>query len=177
MKAYDTSEATWRHLNFFQHKAYLTARVTRISCLDYGILKLKSFLWSRRESGFTLLFEAMIMVMAQSIPVKSIAAIVVEHDTRIWRFINHYVEEARGQEDYSAVTTVGVDEPSSKRGHNYMTLFVDLVVPKVLFVTEGKDASTVKRFSYDLAAHKGDPAKINEFCSDISPAFIKGHLE
>jgi transposase len=174
VKAYDTSEATWRHLNFFQHEAYLTARVPRISCPECGILKLQSFPWSRRESGFTLLFEAMIMIMAKSMPVKAIAAIVGEHDTRIWRIINHYVEKAREQEDHSAVTMVGVDETSSKRGHNYVSLFVDLAVSKVLFATEGKDAATVKRFSEDLAAHKGDPALITEFCSDMSPAFIKG---
>lgn len=174
VKAYDTTEMTWRHLNFFQHEAYLTARVPRISCSDCGILKLQSFPWSRRESGFTLLFEAMIMAMAKSMPVKSIAAIIGEHDTRIWRIINHYVEEAREREDHSAVTMVGVDETSSKRGHNYVTLFVDLAVPKVLFATEGKDASTVKRFSDDLVAHKGKPESIKEFCSDMSGAFIKG---
>jgi len=174
VKAYDTTEMTWRHLNFFQHEAYLTARVPRISCSDCGILKLQSFPWSRRESGFTLLFEAMIMAMAKSMPVKSIAAIIGEHDTRIWRIINHYVEEAREREDHSAVTMVGVDETSSKRGHNYVTLFVDLAVPKVLFATEGKDASTVKRFREDLVGHKGKPESIKEFCSDMSGAFIKG---
>jgi len=174
VKAYDTTEITWRHLNFFQHEAYLTARVPRVSCPDCGIIKLKSFPWSRRESGFTLLFEAMIMLMAKSMPVKSIAEMVGEHDTRIWRIIHHYVDQARAKENYSAVNTVGVDETSSKRGHHYVTLFVDLKIPKVIFVTEGKDASTVQRFNEDLVAHKGDPASITEFCSDMSPAFIKG---
>jgi transposase len=174
VKAYDTTEMTWRHLNFFQHEAYLTARVPRISCSECGVVKLQSFPWARRESGFTLLFEAMIMAMAKSMAVKSIATIIGEHDTRIWRIINHYVEQAREQENHSEVTMVGVDETSSKRGHNYVTLFVDLAVSKVLFATEGKDAATVKRFSEDLVAHKGDPASISEFCSDMSPAFIKG---
>ena len=27
--AYDTERMTWRHLNFFQHQAYLNARVSR----------------------------------------------------------------------------------------------------------------------------------------------------
>lgn len=174
MKAYDTSEATWRHLNFFQHETYLTARVPRISCPECGILKLKSLPWAHRDSGFTLLFEAMIMVMAKSMPVKAIAALVDEHDTRIWRIVHHYVDQAREKEDYSAVTTVGVDETSSKRGHNYVTLFADLATSKVLFATEGKDASTVQRFRDDFAKHKGAPASITEFCSDLSPAFIKG---
>ena len=174
LKAYDTSETTWRHLNFFQHEAYLTARVPRVSCPDCGVLKLKSLPWSRTESGFTLLFEAMIMVMAKSMPVNTIAAIVGEHDTRIWRIINHYIEKSRQQEDYSEVTTVGVDETASKRGHNYVSLFVDLAASKVLFATEGKDAATVKRFQDDLVVHHGQASNITEFCSDMSPAFIKG---
>ena len=177
MKAYDTAAATWRHLNFFQHEAYLTARVPRIRCPECGIVKLKSFPWARRESGFTLLFEAMIMAMAKSMPVNAIAAIVGEHDTRLWRIIHYYVDQARQQEDYSTVTSVGVDETSSKRGHNYVTLFADLMTSKVLFVTEGKDASTVQRFRDDLVAHRGKPPLITDFCSDMSPAFIKGVSE
>ena len=177
MKAYDTAEATWRHLNFFQHEAYLTARVPRIRCPECGIIKLQSFPWARRESGFTLLFEAMIMAMAKSMPVKAIAAMVDEHDTRLWRIIHYYVDQARQHEDYSAVTSVGVDETSSKRGHNYVTIFADLATSKVLFATDGKDASTVQRFHDDLAAHRGKPASITEFCSDMSPAFIKGVSE
>ena len=29
---YDTDQMTWRHLNFFQHQAYLHARVPRVRC-------------------------------------------------------------------------------------------------------------------------------------------------
>src|SRR5512134_1108288 len=35
--AYDTEEMTWRHLNFFQHEAYLHARVPRVTCSGCGI--------------------------------------------------------------------------------------------------------------------------------------------
>ena len=38
MKAYDTQDKSWRHLNFFQHDAYLTARVPRIECNGCGTL-------------------------------------------------------------------------------------------------------------------------------------------
>jgi transposase len=67
-----------------------------------------------------------------------------------------------------------MDETSSKRGHNYVSLFVDLEGPKVLFATEGKDASTVKRFKQDLTDHNGAPEAIEEMCSDMSPSFISG---
>lgn len=35
--AYDTEDKTWRHLNFFQHGAYLHARVPRVNCKTCGV--------------------------------------------------------------------------------------------------------------------------------------------
>ena len=171
--AYDTERHKWRHLNFFQHEAYLTARVPRVSCGDCGI-KTIEVPWARSGSGFTLLFEALIMMLAKAMPVKSIADLVKEHDTRIWRVLHHYVHESRQRADFSALVEVGVDETSSKRGHNYVSVFVDMATPKVLFVTEGKDASTLERFKTDLEEHQGNPSHIKEICCDMSPAFISG---
>jgi len=173
IKAYDTQEKSWRHLNFFQHDAYLTARVPRIECNDCGTL-LIDVPWARPGGSFTLLFEAMIMILAKAMPVKAISEFVNEHDTRLWRILHHYVDEARDKADYSDIRNVGMDETSRKRGHNYVSLFVDLDTPKVLFATEGKDASTVERFKQDLTDHNGNPETIEEMCSDMSPSFISG---
>lgn len=173
LKAFDTAEKTWRHLNLFQHEAYLTARVPRTKCDKCGT-HLVDVPWARSESGFTLLFEAMIMVLAKNMPVKTIASFVNEHDTRLWRVLHHYVDDAREKADHSQVKQVGMDETSRRRGHNYVSLFVDLDSPRVLFATDGKDASTVKRFKQDLIAHGGDPSSIEEMCCDMSPAFISG---
>lgn len=173
VKAHDTIEKTWRHLNFFQHQAYLTARVPRIDCDKCGT-HLIDVPWARPGSGFTLLFEAMIMVLAKAMPVKTIAEFVNEHDTRLWRILHHYVDEARQAADHSQVKHVGMDETSRRKGHNYVSLFVDLDETRVLFATDGKDASTVDRFKEDLIAHGGDPRAIEEMCCDMSPAFISG---
>jgi transposase len=173
VKAHDTIEKTWRHLNFFQHEVYLTARVARIDCDKCGT-HLVDVPWARPGSGFTLLFEAMIMVLAKAMPVKTIAAFVNEHDTRLWRILHHYVGEARKAADHSQVKHVGMDETSRRRGHNYVSLFVDLDETRVLFATDGKDASTVDRFKQDLIEHGGDPRAIEEMCCDMSPAFISG---
>jgi transposase len=172
-KVYDTDKKSWRHLNFFQYEAYLHARVPRIDCRKCGV-KLVRVPWARPGSGFTLLFEAIVMALAREMPVRAMSKILREHDTRLWRVMNHYVEEARGEADFSSVREVGVDETSSKRGHNYVTLFVDLGKPMTMFVTEGKDASTLSRFKEDFECHKGDAEAIEEICCDMSPAFIAG---
>ncbi len=61
--AHDTERMTWRHLNFFQHQAYLHARVPRVRCVRCGVKKV-SVPWAREGGGFTLLFEALVMALA-----------------------------------------------------------------------------------------------------------------
>jgi transposase len=173
---HDTVPKSWRHLNFFQHDAYMHARVPRIKCSKCGV-RVVPVPWARNDSGFTLLFEAYIMLLAPSMPVKKIGELVAEHDTRLWRLIQHHVNEARDQADYSNVKNAGVDETSSKRGHNYVSIFVDLDKSKVIFATEGKDSTTVERFKDDLVKHKGSAEAIENVSSDMSPAFIKGVTE
>ena len=63
-KAYDTSDKTWRHLNFFQYKCYLHCRVPRVECKKCGIHQVK-VPWARKKSGFTFLMDSMIVLMAQ----------------------------------------------------------------------------------------------------------------
>jgi transposase len=170
---HDTEQMTWRHLNFFQHQAYLHARVPRVRCTRCGVRKV-SVPWAREGGGFTLLFEALIMALVSAMPVNAVARLVGEHDTRLWRVIHHYVERARARTELSAVTRVAIDETAARRGHNYITLFVDIDQARVVFATEGKDAATVAAFADDLAAHGGDPDAVAEVCIDMSPGFIKG---
>ena len=72
------------------------------------------------------------------------------------------------------MTRVAVDETAAKRGHNYISLFVDIDQRRVLHVADGKDATTVEAFAADLEAHGGKLDNIAEVCIDMSPAFIKG---
>jgi transposase len=171
--AHDTERMTWRHLNFFQHQAYLHARVPRVRCVRCGVKKI-SVPWAREGGGFTLLFEALVMALVSAMPVNAVARLVGEHDTRLWRVIHHYVERARARTDLAAVTRVAIDETAARRGHHYISLFVDIDRARVVFATEGKDAATVAAFADDLTAHGGDPDAVAEVCIDMSPAFIKG---
>lgn len=172
-KAHDTTEKEWRHLNFFQHEAYLHARVPRVMCEQCGV-KLVEVPWARAGSGFTLLFEAIVLALVKEMPVNAAARLLNEHDTRLWRVVHHYVDEARERADFSAVRRVGVDETASKRGHNYITLFVDLEESKLLFATEGRHAATLGAFREDLEMHGARADAIEEFCLDMSPAYLKG---
>ena len=172
---YDSEPKIWRHLDFFQHQAYLHARVPRVTCPTHGTRQV-ALAWARPGSGFTLLFEALLMALLAQMPVKAVAELVGEHDTRLWRLLHHHVAQARAKLDMGEVTRVGVDETSARRGQDYVSLFVDLDAPKprVLVATEGRDHTTVARFAEELAAHGGDPERVRDVSADMSPAFEQG---
>ena len=99
-------------------------------------------------------------MLAQSMTISKVAEMLDEHDTRIWRVITHYVKKARAKEDFSNVSKIGVDETSFKKGHEYVTIVGDIENSKVIFVCEGKDSSTLTKFSEDLINHGGKTTTI-----------------
>ena len=176
MPVYDTVEKTWRHLNFFQYKTYIHFRTPRIRCPQDGV-RMIEVPWAAAGSGFTLLFEAFVLEMATAMPVERIGAMIGEYDTRLWRIVQRYVEEARNEADYSAVHTVGVDETSSKKGQNYVSIFVDMDESRVIHAVEGKDSGVFTSFIEGLRTRSVDPNRITQICMDMSPAFRKGAEE
>lgn len=63
-EVHDTQDRTWRHLNFFQYETYLHARVPRIRCGTCGVKQVK-VPWARPGSGFTMLFELLILSLSR----------------------------------------------------------------------------------------------------------------
>ena len=68
LKVHDTEEKAWRHLDFFEHEAYLTARVPRVRCPEHNVRRVQ-LPWARERAGFTLLFEALVMALVKEMPV------------------------------------------------------------------------------------------------------------
>ncbi len=176
LKAYDTKKKMWRHLNFFEHECYLHARVPRVKLPD-GKVKLIKTPWEGLSNGFTLLFEALLMQLASAMPISKVADIANVSDDKLWDMIDSYIERTREHEDFSDVTAVGLDETSRAKGHEYITLFVDLKQRRTIYVTTGKDSNTLKDFKKDLEIHNGSAGAIRDVSCDMSPAFTKGVRE
>ena len=176
LKAYDTKDKIWRHLNFFEHECYLHARVPRVK-LPNGKTKLIKTPWEGLSNGFTLLFEALLLQLCQAMPVSKVAAITKTRDDKLWNMLDRYIDKTREHEDFKDIDAIGLDETSRAKGHEYITLFVDLKKRRTIFITKGKDNTTIKHFSKDFKEHNGDINNIKNVSCDMSPAFIKGVKE
>lgn len=171
-KAYDTEEKTWQHLDFFQHKCFLHARVPRVVLPD-GTVKQVSVPWSRAGSGFTLMFEAFAMLLIENeMPVNKVSHCLRVTAHRLWRVFSFWVEKAVRKDDLSSVCEIGIDETSRKKGHNYITVFVDMEKRRVIDVQEGKNKEAIEEFIHVLECKGGDRKQIEQVSIDMSPAFI-----
>jgi transposase len=173
-KTHDTVERTWQHLNFFQHKCFLHARVPRVKTVQGGT-ETVSVPWARSGSGFTLLFEAFSMLLIESeMPVSKVAQIMDVYPQRLWNVFTYWIEKAHQADDQSEVSVLGIDETSSKKGHNYVTVAVDMDQRKVLYAVPGKGADTIDAICKHLETKGCKKEQIKQTCIDMSPAFISG---
>lgn len=170
---HDTLSKRYRHLNFFQHECYLEVRVPRVK-LPTGAVRQVEPNWAGKLSGFTLLFEALVLLLAREMPFAAVARLTGESWHRVAAMCGRYVDLALAEADFSEVKRLAIDETSRARGHDYVTLAADAERRAVLFVTEGRDAEAIQRLAEDLRAHGADPAAIDSVSIDMSPAFIKG---
>jgi transposase len=178
---YDHEVKRWRHLNFWQHFTYLSARVPRVECPEHGVRQV-AVPWARPESGFTVMFEAFVMALAREMPVAALAELVAEHDTRLWRVVRHYVGLAHGRQDWSGLRAVSIDETATRRGHRYATVVVAIDPDKeqparLLFMTPERSAASVGQFVEAMPAHGARAGQVQMAAIDMSAAYQKGVSE
>lgn len=172
---YDHTELlTWRHLNVFQHRCEITCRLPRGKCWQCGHIFRVRPPWEGLSTHFTKEFEAFALLLMREMPMSKVGEIVGESDTRLWRMLFRQVAAAYSEADFSQVCCVGVDEMSVRKGHEYVSVFADLVARRVLFATEGKDQETWMKFVAALEEHNGHRHAITQASMDMSQAYQAG---
>ena len=170
---HDTVTKTYRHLNFFQHECELEVRVPRVKLPD-GSVRQVTPPWAGKLSGFTLLFEAFVLMLCREMTFSGVARITGLSVHRVMALCQRYVNAAIGAADLREVRRLAIDETSRAKGHDYVSLFADAEQRRVIYVAEGNEAATVEAFAANLRAHHGKPSQIEVVSIDMWPAFIRG---
>jgi len=185
---HDTVQRSWEHLRFFEHRTTIRARVPRIKTAS-GAVKTVVVPWANLHGGFTLLMEAYLLTLAKVLPVAEVSRQTSVSEDRIWHLIRTRIEAAWEQIDWSSLERLGVDETSTRKGHKYGTVFLEIngretergrgasKVARLLFFTPGKGADTFREFVAELKRRDVPTEQINEIAMDMSKAFIAGAAE
>jgi len=178
VRGYDHApERRWRHLNVCQLQSEIVCALPRGECQACRKVYTVRAPWEGRSRGLTQEFEAFALTLMREMPVKKAGEILGETDQKLWRTLFAHVAAAWKDLSWENVIWVGADEMNRKKGHNYLTVFVDLQAKRVLLAVEGKDASVWERFAAELGNHNGHPRAITMVAIDMSPAYQKGVRE
>lgn len=175
VRGYDHApEREWRHLNVCQLESKIVCALPRGQCQTCQKVFTVRAPWEGRSPHLTQEFEAFALTLMREMPVAKAGEILGETDQRLWRMLFAHVEAAWSDLSWENVIWVGADEMNRRKGHDYLTVFVDLQAKRVLLAVEGKDAGTWAHFAQELLAHNGHPKAITQVAIDMSPAYIRG---
>jgi len=142
---YDARSRRWRHLDTCQYRTILVAEVPRVRCPEHGVVQV-TVPWAEAGSGFTALYEALIIDWLQ----ESCISAVARRMRLSWRQVDTVMKRAvrrglaRRQAELPA--HIGVDEKSFQKRHEYVTIVLDQARKAVVWVADGRGRDTLDTF-------------------------------
>lgn len=167
----------WRHLDAFGKRTEILCEPQRARGTACRKVWRVPVPWEGEGKHFPRDFEAFALTLMREMPMTRAGDLLGETDTRLWRLLFAHVDKAYAAPDLSEMVHLGVDEMRRRKGHHYLTVFADLVKPRVVLATEGKDHTTFQRFAEEILKHNGQPQAITAVAMDPSAAYQKGARE
>lgn len=172
-KVHQYEKRCYSHMASCAMAIVLDARIPKVRCVACGCCRQIDVPWARPRVSYTKLLERQVFQFLCSMPVSEAAKHTGLTDFTIWDMIRFRVAQALEHMDLSDVYLIYLDETSSKKGHNYITVICDQNA-RIIFMCEGKGSSAVDRFCEWLVAHGGDPEKIVYASCDLGDAYPAG---
>jgi len=81
---------------------------------------------------------------------------VAKHVKLDWKTVKNidkiHLEAKYGQPDYNNLKILAVDEIAIRKGHNYLTVVLDYLSGRIVFIGKDRKAKTLKRFFNQMTA-------------------------
>ena len=143
---YDTSqERVWRHLSLGRTVFWLSYAPRRVRCKEHGV-KVEKVPWAGHDSHFTHSFEEMAAWLCQRMDKTAVTRLMGINWRTVGTLLERVVQAKLDKERLEQLYVIGVDELSFRRHHEYVTVVVDHLKKRVVWVGEGKGEQTLLTF-------------------------------
>jgi transposase len=168
-------ERSWQHLSMFQYPCFIKANLPVFLDKRTGKTEVIEVPWARKGSGFTLMFEHQVLELLRLTNCqKTTAKFFKIYPQRVRTIYDNYTLDRYEQREAQIAPKVGLDETSTKKGHDYISLFVNLETGQILDIQDGRSSQAVAAYANELKMLGKSIDSIKEFSLDMSPAFISG---
>jgi transposase len=151
---YDTSAARlWRHLSLGRTPFWLRYAPRRVECREHGVT-VERVPWAAHGSHFTLPFEETVAWLAQNMDKTATRRLMGINWRTVGAIVERVVKARLSPERLDGLYVIGVDELSFRRHHEYVTVVVDHLKQRVVWVGEGKGEKTLLKFFDELGPER-----------------------
>jgi transposase len=127
-----------RHLDLFEYKCYLNARIPRVKNGKLGVRNIV-LKWADERVSFSYLFEfRVIEALLMSKNQTKTAEFFDSSFDIVHSIMKRAVERGLLRRNLDGITTISLDEKSFSNGHNYLTILSDPINKRVLDIIEGR---------------------------------------
>jgi transposase len=171
---HDHRERVWRHLDTFQYRTLLHARIPRLNCPTHGLRQLR-VPWAEGSSRFTALFEAFAIGWMKQAPISAVAERLRVTWDEAAGIQARAVRRGLARRQQEPPVYLGVDETSFQRRHEYVSVVTDLERTRVLYVADDRKQESLDSFWENLPAQH--LASIEAVAMDMWEPYIQSTHE
>jgi transposase len=140
------TQRTIRDLNLATAKVWLTCQYRKVFCAKCQKISIEDLQLFDPYLRVTNRLALYIHQLCQYMTVSEVA----KHVELDWKTVKNidkmYLEIKYGQPDYNHLSILAVDEIAIRKGHNYLTVVLDYLSGRIVFMGKDRKAKTLKRF-------------------------------
>ena len=161
-------DRTWRHLDWFEYSCYLHCDLPKYRHKTSKKVLTLDLELSRKEVSITKVLDYKILELLKIHGcLTEVAKALKLYPQLVETTYHYYTDKAYEDRKVSPCTQVGVDETSTRKGHNYITTFVDMDKHKIIDIQDNRDSKAVSEF----AKNHPDPSSVNQVSLDMSVSY------
>ncbi len=148
---------------------FLDVLVYKFKCKDCECSAWVKLPFAAGKLPMTLSFVEYTLSLIKIGTIQSIAIFLGLHWKTVKNIHKEYLQKKYAKIDYKKITYLCMDEFSIKKGHKYMTVFLDLQTGRIIYACEGRSLENIEPFLQKL---KKKAKKLQAIAMDLSPSYI-----
>lgn len=164
----------FRSLPIGRKPVWIVMGIQRVLCLSCGLVRQVRVRFADPRRSYTKAFERYALDLSRHMTILDVARHLGVSWDVVKEIQKRYLKRHYLRPKLKALKQIAIDEITIGRGHQYLTIVLDLKSGAVVFVGEGKGSEALLPFWRRLKCSR---AKIEAIAMDMSPAYISAAKE
>lgn len=160
----------FRHVPIGTKQVWIQFPVPRVECRDCGKVRQVKVSFADPRRRYTRGFVRYVLELSPHMTIKHVARHLGASWDTIKEIQKTHLERHYARPPLKHLRKIAIDEISTRKGHVYLTVVLDLESGAVVFVGDGKGADALLPFWKRLRASH---ARVQAVAIDMSPAYIQ----